>query len=128
MRSSGRGLNVADESFYLLSYRWWDVNYRNFTGAQYFYGPVFDLLGHDIAGLRLFRLGTIVVVHLVFGWSFMRWLRTHRPTTPPTRMWEAAGIAAIVQPGGSVRYAEVIAAAEAANVTMYFTGVRHFAH
>jgi len=38
------------------------------------------------------------------------------------------GVRAVVQPGGSVRDAEVIAAAEAANVTMYFTGVRHFAH
>lgn len=39
-----------------------------------------------------------------------------------------AGIQAIVQPGGSVRDAEVIAAAEAAGATMYFTGVRHFFH
>jgi len=100
VRSSGRGLNVADESFYLLSYRWWNVDHRNFTGAQYFYGPVFDLLGHDIARLRLFRLATMVLVHLVFGWSFMRWLRLHRPAAPPTRWWEAAGIAAVVAAGG----------------------------
>lgn len=39
-----------------------------------------------------------------------------------------AGISAIVQPGGSVRDAEVIEAAEAANVTMFFTGERHFFH
>ncbi|MFT4010459.1 MAG: bifunctional phosphoribosylaminoimidazolecarboxamide formyltransferase/IMP cyclohydrolase [Nocardioidaceae bacterium] len=39
-----------------------------------------------------------------------------------------AGVAAIVQPGGSVRDNEVIAAAEAAGVTMYFTGARHFFH
>jgi phosphoribosylaminoimidazolecarboxamide formyltransferase/IMP cyclohydrolase len=39
-----------------------------------------------------------------------------------------AGVKAIVQPGGSVRDAEVIAAAEAKGVTMYFTGERHFAH
>ncbi|GAA3018296.1 bifunctional phosphoribosylaminoimidazolecarboxamide formyltransferase/IMP cyclohydrolase [Actinokineospora globicatena] len=39
-----------------------------------------------------------------------------------------AGIRAIVQPGGSVRDAEVIAAAEAAGVTVYLTGTRHFAH
>ena len=39
-----------------------------------------------------------------------------------------AGVKAIVQPGGSVRDAEVIAAAEAAGVTMYFTGERHFFH
>jgi phosphoribosylaminoimidazolecarboxamide formyltransferase/IMP cyclohydrolase len=40
----------------------------------------------------------------------------------------AAGVRAIVQPGGSMRDAEVIAAAEAAGVTMYFTGERHFFH
>ena len=39
-----------------------------------------------------------------------------------------AGVAAIVQPGGSVRDEEVIAAAQAAGVTMYLTGERHFFH
>ena len=39
-----------------------------------------------------------------------------------------AGITAVVQPGGSKRDAEVIAAANAAGITMYFTGVRHFSH
>ena len=40
----------------------------------------------------------------------------------------AAGVRAVVQPGGSVRDAEVIEAAEKAGVTMYLTGERHFAH
>lgn len=39
-----------------------------------------------------------------------------------------AGVRAVVQPGGSVRDEEVIAAAQAAGVTMYVTGTRHFAH
>ncbi|UJW33446.1 bifunctional phosphoribosylaminoimidazolecarboxamide formyltransferase/IMP cyclohydrolase [Saccharothrix sp. AJ9571] len=39
-----------------------------------------------------------------------------------------AGVRAVVQPGGSVRDAEVLAAAEAAGITVYFTGTRHFAH
>jgi len=39
-----------------------------------------------------------------------------------------AGVRAVVQPGGSKRDSEVIAAAHAAGVTMYFTGVRHFSH
>jgi phosphoribosylaminoimidazolecarboxamide formyltransferase / IMP cyclohydrolase len=39
-----------------------------------------------------------------------------------------AGVRAIVQPGGSVRDELTIKAAEAAGVTMYFTGTRHFAH
>ncbi len=39
-----------------------------------------------------------------------------------------AGVRAVVQPGGSVRDPEVIAAAEAAGITLYLTGTRHFAH
>jgi phosphoribosylaminoimidazolecarboxamide formyltransferase/IMP cyclohydrolase len=40
----------------------------------------------------------------------------------------AAGVTAIVQPGGSVRDAEIIAAVERAGAAMIFTGVRHFRH
>ncbi|MDR7578979.1 MAG: bifunctional phosphoribosylaminoimidazolecarboxamide formyltransferase/IMP cyclohydrolase [Armatimonadota bacterium] len=39
-----------------------------------------------------------------------------------------AGVVAIVQPGGSVRDPEVVAAAERAGCAMVFTGVRHFRH
>jgi phosphoribosylaminoimidazolecarboxamide formyltransferase/IMP cyclohydrolase len=39
-----------------------------------------------------------------------------------------AGVSAIVQPGGSKRDAEVVAAVEAADATMVFTGRRHFRH
>jgi phosphoribosylaminoimidazolecarboxamide formyltransferase / IMP cyclohydrolase len=39
-----------------------------------------------------------------------------------------AGVRAVVAPGGSIRDEEVVAAAAAAGVTMYFTGTRHFAH
>ena len=40
----------------------------------------------------------------------------------------AAGVIAVAQPGGSVRDEEVIAAAKAANVAMFFTSTRHFSH
>jgi phosphoribosylaminoimidazolecarboxamide formyltransferase/IMP cyclohydrolase len=39
-----------------------------------------------------------------------------------------AGVRAVVQPGGSIRDADSIAAAEAAGVPLYLTGTRHFAH
>ena len=39
-----------------------------------------------------------------------------------------AGVRAVVQPGGSVRDADSVAAAQEAGVTMYLTGTRHFAH
>jgi phosphoribosylaminoimidazolecarboxamide formyltransferase / IMP cyclohydrolase len=40
----------------------------------------------------------------------------------------AAGIAALIQPGGSKRDAEVVAAADAAGAAMVLTGRRHFRH
>ena len=40
----------------------------------------------------------------------------------------AAGITAVIQPGGSMRDAEVIAAADEAGIAMVFTGMRHFRH
>jgi phosphoribosylaminoimidazolecarboxamide formyltransferase/IMP cyclohydrolase len=39
-----------------------------------------------------------------------------------------AGATAIIQPGGSLRDEEVIAAADAAGIAMVFTGIRHFRH
>jgi len=39
-----------------------------------------------------------------------------------------AGIGAVVQPGGSMRDDEVIAAADSAGMSMVFTGTRHFRH
>jgi phosphoribosylaminoimidazolecarboxamide formyltransferase/IMP cyclohydrolase len=39
-----------------------------------------------------------------------------------------AGVRAIVEPGGSIRDEDVVAAAKAAGVALYFTGTRHFAH
>jgi phosphoribosylaminoimidazolecarboxamide formyltransferase/IMP cyclohydrolase len=39
-----------------------------------------------------------------------------------------AGATAVIQPGGSMRDAEVIAAADEHNLAMVFTGFRHFRH
>ena len=48
----------------------------------------------------------------------------------PDGIEEAAkhGVTAVIQPGGSVRDAEVISAADKLNLAMVFTGVRHFRH
>ena len=40
----------------------------------------------------------------------------------------SAGATAIIQPGGSVRDAEVIEAADRLGIAMVFTGIRHFRH
>ena len=39
-----------------------------------------------------------------------------------------AGATCVIQPGGSIRDEEVIAAASAAGIAMFFTGTRHFSH
>jgi len=50
------------------------------------------------------------------------------PFADGLRVLADAGVRAIVEPGGSIRDGEVIAAAEAAAVSLYFTGSRHFFH
>ncbi|NIK60385.1 hypothetical protein [Kribbella shirazensis] len=99
-RTANEGLDITDEGYYLLSFRWWDSNPLALTGVQYLYGPVFEWFGYDVVKLRFFRLFTVVVVHLLFGYSFMRWLRGRRPGAPPTRLWEAAGTTAVLAAGG----------------------------
>jgi phosphoribosylaminoimidazolecarboxamide formyltransferase/IMP cyclohydrolase len=39
-----------------------------------------------------------------------------------------AGVRAVVEPGGSIHDPEVIEAAKAGGITLYFTGTRHFFH
>ena len=51
-----------------------------------------------------------------------------KPISSPDPAAAAAGVKAVVQPGGSVRDNEVIEAAEKAGITMYLTGARHFFH
>ena len=50
------------------------------------------------------------------------------PFADGVRMAGEAGVRAIIQPGGSKRDAEVIAAADALDMAMFFTGVRQFRH
>lgn len=50
------------------------------------------------------------------------------PKEDGIQMAKKAGVAAIIQPGGSIRDAEVIKAADKAGIAMILTGVRHFRH
>ena len=50
------------------------------------------------------------------------------PFADGLEMAAEAGVTAVAQPGGSIRDAEVIAAANKAGIAMVFTGVRHFRH
>ena len=71
-----------------------------------------------IAGLRLGeRSNTTVLASDAFF-----------PFPDGIEMAASLDVTAIVQPGGSIRDTEVISAAEAAGISMIFTGVRHFRH
>lgn len=48
--------------------------------------------------------------------------------TSSSRIEPPGWITAVIQPGGSMRDDEVIAAADEANIAMVFTGIRHFRH
>ncbi len=50
------------------------------------------------------------------------------PFADNVEMAAAAGISAIIQPGGSIRDEEVVKAADAAGIAMVYTGIRHFRH
>ena len=50
------------------------------------------------------------------------------PFTDGLQILISAGVTAVVSPGGSVRDEEVIAAANHAGISLYFTGTRHFSH
>jgi phosphoribosylaminoimidazolecarboxamide formyltransferase/IMP cyclohydrolase len=50
------------------------------------------------------------------------------PFADNVEMAAEAGVAAIIQPGGSIRDEEVVAAADKAGIPMVFTGIRHFRH
>ncbi len=50
------------------------------------------------------------------------------PFTDALDVCLAAGVAAFVQPGGSIRDGELVAAADAADAAMLVTGIRHFRH
>jgi phosphoribosylaminoimidazolecarboxamide formyltransferase / IMP cyclohydrolase len=50
------------------------------------------------------------------------------PFADGLRVLADAGVRAVAEPGGSIRDGEVIAAAQSAGISLYFTGVRHFYH
>ncbi|MFE1169387.1 bifunctional phosphoribosylaminoimidazolecarboxamide formyltransferase/IMP cyclohydrolase [Nocardiopsis sp. NPDC058789] len=75
----------------------------------------------DSAGLAVSRAGERVRGSVAASDAFF-------PFADGLEILTKAGVRAVVQPGGSVRDTEVIAAAEAAGVTMYLTGTRHFFH
>ena len=75
----------------------------------------------DSAKLAVDRAGNRVVGSVAASDAFF-------PFADGLEILTAAGVKAIVQPGGSVRDEEVIAAATKAGIAMFFTETRHFSH
>jgi hypothetical protein len=98
-----RGLDTSDEGFYLLSYRWWHGTDRYFTGVQFIYGPVLDLLGGSVAGLRIVRLVSIIAVHATLGWAVVSWLRVRGPEPVLSSSGEIVAVGSITV-AGAVQY------------------------
>ena len=63
-------------------------------------------------------------------WPTAAWSPPTPSSPSPTACMAAAeaGATAVIQPGGSMRDEEVIAAADEAGLAMVFTGMRHFRH
>lgn len=98
-----RGLDTSDESFYLLSYHWWDSTDRYFTGVQFIYGPVLDLLGGSVAGLRIVRLVSVLAAHATLGWAVVSWLRVRGPEPVLSPRGELVAVGSITA-AGAVQY------------------------
>jgi phosphoribosylaminoimidazolecarboxamide formyltransferase/IMP cyclohydrolase len=84
-------------------------------------GQMSRVVSAKIAGMKAAEEGLVVPGSVMASDAFF-------PFRDGIDAAAAAGITAVIQPGGSMRDAEVIAAADEHGMAMVFTGVRHFRH
>ncbi len=84
-------------------------------------GQMSRVISARIAGMKAEDAGLIVPGSVMASDAFF-------PFRDGIDAAAAAGIRAVIQPGGSMRDAEVIAAADEHDLAMVFTGIRHFRH
>ena len=84
-------------------------------------GQMSRVISADIANLKAKNEGLIIEGAVMSSDAFF-------PFRDGIDKAAASGIAAIIQPGGSIRDEEVIAAADENNIAMVFTATRHFRH
>jgi len=84
-------------------------------------GQMSRVVSAKIAGLKADEAGLVVPGSVMASDAFF-------PFRDGIDAAAAAGIRAVIQPGGSMRDREVIAAADEHDIAMVFTGVRHFRH
>ncbi len=75
---SNRGFDFTDEAFYALSYATKDQVGRSFTGATWLIGAFYDLLGHDLARLRVLKVAVLLFVGGLLGWQTFEWIYSHK--------------------------------------------------
>lgn len=84
-------------------------------------GQMSRVVSAEIAGMKATDAGLVVPGSVMASDAFF-------PFRDGIDAAAKAGIAAVIQPGGSMRDEEVIAAADEHNIAMVFTGMRHFRH
>jgi phosphoribosylaminoimidazolecarboxamide formyltransferase/IMP cyclohydrolase len=84
-------------------------------------GQMSRVVSAKIAGIKAEEAGLVVPGSVMASDAFF-------PFRDGIDAAARAGIAAVIQPGGSMRDAEVVAAADEAGMAMVFTGRRHFRH
>ncbi len=112
----------------------WVVSKHVKSNAIALTGPGFTV------GLGAGQMSRVDSVHLA-GVKYKMWLKNHAEPSPLVLASDAffpfadgieaaatLGISAIIQPGGSVRDLEVIAASDQKDIAMILTGIRHFRH
>lgn len=72
---ANHGYNLTDEAFYLSSYATRNDVGRSFTGATFIIGPIFDLLGHDIARLRILKVFLLVLAGGFIGYQTVQYIK-----------------------------------------------------
>ncbi len=96
-----KGFAVQDEGSYVLSYRYWHSNPYFVSGSQYFYGPVFEVLGESIPWLRVLRLVMVIGVNAWFARCFLAWLDQHGPAALPA---SRASLTLLLTAAGGMSY------------------------
>lgn len=122
---SGKALDP--EALADLAFAWWSVRSVKSNAI---------LLANDLAtvGIGMGQVNRVDAARLAVTRAGERARRAVAasdaffPFADGLKILAQGGVRAVVQPGGSIRDDEVIAAANDAGMTMYFTGTRHFAH
>jgi len=74
---SGRGLDLADESYYVLAMQWRDYDMPSTSGFGRVLGPLYDLMGQDLVRFRRFGIIVLAIAGFLFGQSANRYFESH---------------------------------------------------